>query len=153
MSGTAQEVTVTGVAPLDRRPRIAAGGTLLRRLGSDHVQAIEAPAESTHDDMRLARCQAGRPRPTDPHLCGGKAASQAVAGDARLPTLGGAVLTTAFGHDVNGGSGIAALGIYRSDSSGSTNGWPTLSTLRATSTSSETSAASAQPSSPSSSPP
>ena len=44
---------------------------------------------------------------TDPHLTGGKAAALAVAETRGLHTLGGAVLTTAFGDDVDGGSDLA----------------------------------------------
>jgi phosphoenolpyruvate synthase/pyruvate phosphate dikinase len=43
MSRTAQEGTVSGVAPATDGPKSRPVKSLLRRLGSDHVQAIEAP--------------------------------------------------------------------------------------------------------------
>ncbi len=51
--------------------------------------------------------QLDHPSATDPSLAGSKAAALAVAAQRGMPTLGGAVLTTAFSSDVDRGADLA----------------------------------------------
>jgi pyruvate,water dikinase len=71
------------------------------------VKAIGALGDSTLGEKRPRVVRLDERDATDPQLTGGKAAALAVAETRGLPTLGGAVLTTAFGEDVDGGSDLA----------------------------------------------